>query len=181
MVTLTGYGSSLIVTKGYGRKYLSPFVKVRDFEKSFYKFIKEGYADFHGYLVYYGGVVTDSDQGDIWLYCNFSELNVEVGRFSIVHIDVVSRIASVDDYNTQLSVVIDDLRELLVNSDIDLYDFTYPEYPQKILDDKIVIREAGHSVYERLVELEFAMTLLQVIRFTVKLKLLSSFSESRVI
>lgn len=183
MISLRGLGSSLLITEGYGRKYLSPFVKVRDFERSVYKYIKEGYADSYGYPVYYGNVAVDSEADDIWLYCNFSELNVETGNFSTAYIDIITKIASVDEYNTQLSIIIDDLRELFVNSDIDLYDFTYSENPQKILDSKIVIQDAGKEVYERVEGLEFegVEILLQASQLTVKLKLLENYARSRTV
>ena len=183
MIVGRGLGSSLIITQGYGRKYLNPFVKVRDFEKSVYKFIKEGYADSPGYPVYYGNIAVDIDAHNIWLYCNFSELNVETGHFSTAYIDVITRIASVDEYNTQLSVVIDDLRVLFVNSNIDLYDFTYPENPQKVLDSKIVIQDTGKQAYERIEELEFegAKSLLQASQMTIKMKLLENFARSRIV
>lgn len=181
MIVGGGYGSSLIVTKGYGRKYLSPFCKIRDFERSVYKFIEENYTI---YPVFYGNVVVNINIYDIWLYCNFSELNVETGKFSIVYIDVITRISTIDEYNTQLSIIMDDLQELFVNSDIDLYDFTYSEYPQRILDEKIVIMdEKGRQVFERVEELEFegVKSLLQASQINIRMKLLSSFAGNRSI
>lgn len=179
MIVTRGLGSSLIVTQGYGRKYLSPFVKVRDFELSVYKFIKENYADSHGYKVYYSDLAADIDSEDIWLYCNFSELNVETGKFSLGYINVVTRVASVNEYNTQLSIIIDDLRDVFSNSDIALYDFTYPEYPQVLLTEKIVLMSDGKQIYERIEELKFeeVKVLTQAATMTVKLKLLKNFSK----
>lgn len=183
MIAMRGLGTSLLITQGYGRKYLSPFCKIRDFERSVYKFIKENYADVYGVPVYYGDIAVNADVHDVWLYCNFSELNVETGHFSSAYIDVVTRIHSIDEYNTQLSVIVDDLRELFVNSDTDLYDFTYPEYPQRILDAKIVIQDTGKQIYERVEELEYneVKSLLQASQMTIKLKLLENFARSRVV
>jgi len=190
MIVTRGLGSSsLIVTKGYGRKYLSPFTRIGDFERSVYKFIKENYADSYGYPVYYGNVNININIHEIWLYCNFSELNVETGKFSIAYIDVITKIASTDKYNTQLLFIIDDLRELFTNSDIDLYDFTYPEYPQRIQDGKIVIMREGkkrrlsRQVYERVEELKFdgISSLLQAAQLTVRMKLLKNYARSRTV
>lgn len=180
MIVARGLGTSLLVTQGYGRKYLSPFCSIRDFEKSFYKFIEDNY---NAYPVYYGNIAVNANAHDIWLYCSFSELNVETGHFSQAYIDVVTRIHSIDEYNTQLTVVIDELRELFTNSDIDLYDFTYPEYPQKILDAKIIIQDTGKQIYERVEEIKFeeADSLLQAVHMTVKLKLLENFARSRTV
>jgi hypothetical protein len=178
-----GYFDSVIVTKGYGRRHHTRFCKVRDFEKSFYKFVKEEYADLHGYPVYYGNVAVDVDADDIWLYCNFTELNVETGYFSGAYIDVAARVLTVDEYNTQSSEIIDDLREVFVNSNIDLYDFTYSEYPQQVLDSKITIMDMGKQVYERIEELEFegVKTLVQMSQLTVRMKLLENFTRSRMV
>jgi hypothetical protein len=164
-------------------KYLNSFAKTRDFERSFYKFVKENYADSHGFPVYYGDLAADVNADDIWLYCNFTELNVETGHFSQAYIDVVTRINSVDDYNTQLSSVADDLREVFSNSNIDLYDFTYPEYPQRILDSKIVIMNEGRQIYERISELEYegVKSLIQASQLTVQMKLLKNFARSKTV
>lgn len=183
MVVLTGYGASLAVTKGYGRKYLNPFVSAGNFEKSFYKFVKENYADLNNYSVYYGEESVDADIDDIWLYCNFEELNVETGKFSKATVDVITRILSVDDFNTQLSGIVDDLRGVLTSSDLDLYDFTYPENPQRFLDKKIVIMHVGRQMPESITELEFKgnKSLLQAARFKIQMKLLENYSGTRVV
>lgn len=183
MIVLNGYADNLIVTQGYGRLYHTSFIKVRDFERSFYKFVKESYADLHNYSVYYGNISVSPDEDNIWLYCNFSELNVETGNFSIAYIDVVSRINSVDEYNSQVLEVVDDLRELFANSNIDLYDFTIPEVPQLFLDSKIVITDSGKQIYESVSELEFAenKSLIQAAQFTVKMKLLENYAQSKVV
>lgn len=190
MIVTKGLGSSsLIVTKGYGRKYLSPFTKIGDFEKSVYKFIKENYADSHGYPVYYGNMTIDINTHEIWLYCNFSELNVETGKSSIAYVDAITRIASIEEYNTQLLVIIDDLREVFTNSDIDLYDFTYPDYPQRVQDGKIVMmrerkkKRIPRQVFERAEELEVEgiTSLLQAAQFTLRMKLLKNYARSRTV
>lgn len=156
-------------------------ISIRDFEKSFYKYISDNYANVNGYSVYYGEVAANIDKDDIWLYCNFTELNAGTGHFSYAYIDVVTRIHSVDEYNTQLSVIIDDLRELFANSDIDVYDFTYPESLQRVHGEKIIIQENGRQIYERLEELKFegATSLVQASQMTVKMKLLVNFSRSK--
>lgn len=189
MIVGRGYGSSLTVTKGYGRKYLSPFTKIRDFERSVYKFIKENYADSHGYPVYYGNTTININTYEIWLYCNFSELNVETGKFSIAYIDVITRISSIEEYNTQLLSIVDDLRDIFINSDINLYDFTYPEYPQRVQDGKIVMmrerkkKRIPRRVFERVEELEIEglPSLLQAAQFTLRMKLLKNYAESRIV
>ncbi len=158
-------------------------IKVSDFEKSVYKFIKENYTDVHDYSFFYGRIVTDTNVDDIWLYCNFSELNVETGHFSLAYIDVATRVFSVDEYNTQLSVIIDDLRELFVSADIDLFDFMLPESPQKIVDNKIIVMDSGKQIYERLSELTSneIKSLIQSSQMTFKAKLLKSFARCRVV
>ena len=183
MIVVNGYADNLIITQGYGRLFHTSFIKVRDFEKSFYKFVKEGYADLNEYSVYYGSIRVDPNEDSIWLYCNFSELNVETGHFSTAYINVVTRIGSVDEYNTQLLEVVDDLRTLFANSDIDLYDFTILEAPQIFLDSKIVIMDSGKQVYESVSELEFAenKSLIQSAQFIVKMKLLENYARSRVV
>lgn len=182
MIALRGYGSSLIVTKGFGRNYLSPFVKIRDFELSFYKFLKENFTDLHNYPVYYGNIKVNPDIDDIWIYCNFSEFNIENGDFSSIYLEVVTKLTSIGAYNTQLSIITDILRELFVNSNIDLYDFTYEEYPQKILDEKILVMNSGKQVYERLEEIELGGTsvILQIKQMSLKAKLLKDFSSEKV-
>jgi hypothetical protein len=183
MIVLSGLGSSLVITQGYGRKYINPFVSIGNFEKSFYKFIKEEYADLSNYSVYYGEIAVDPNEDNIWLDCRFPELNVETGKFSIATIDVVTRILSVDDFNTQLSMVVDDLMDVLTSADIDLYDFTYPENPQRFLDKKIVTMHLGRQTFESITELEFKgnKSLLQSIRVRVKMKLLENYSRTKVV
>lgn len=191
MIVTKGYGSSsLIVTKGYGRRYLTPFARIGNFEKSFYRYVKENYVDFHSIPVFYGNVTININVHDYWIYCGFSELNVETGKFSVAYVDVITRIAAIDEYDTRLAVIVDDLRNLFVNSDIDLYDFTYNPYPLKLEGSKIIINREGKrrkrldmQVFERVDELEFEgiKSLLQATQITIKMRLLRNFTRSRTV
>jgi hypothetical protein len=154
------------------------FRRARDFEKSFYKFIQDNYT---AHPVFYGDIAVDADANDIWLYCNFSELNVGTGYFSYAYIDAITRVQSVDVYNNQLATIVDELRELFRMPDVGLYDFTYSEAPQEIIGAKIVVQDSGRPIFERIEELEFGENrlLLQASQMTVRLKLLEDFARNR--
>lgn len=183
MIVLRGLGSSLIITQGYGRLYLSSFVKVRDFELSFYKFVKENYVDSSGYPAHYGSARAEINTEDVWIQCNFSELNVETKKFSIAYIDIVGRLVALNQYNETVMTITNDIRTLFINSDIDLYDFTYSNNPQKVLDEKIIVMHEGIQVFERVEELEFEghKSLIQANQITIKMKLLKSFAGGKTI
>lgn len=158
-------------------------VKIRDFELSFYKFVKEQYADAHNYPVYYGDISVDVDKDDIWLYCNFFEINIDTGRFSQVSIDVRTRIFAVDSYNSQLTSIIDDLRQIFINADISLFDFSDINAPASFDKRKILVRDSGRPVYERVIGVESAglNTLIQASQMTLKAKLLENFARKRIV
>jgi hypothetical protein len=163
-------------------------VKLADFDRSVYKFVKEEFADLRGYPVYYGNMNIDSDLNDVWVYCNFSELNVETGKFSLAYIDIITRIAAIEEYNTELLDIADELKEVFINANIDLYDFSSPDSPVIIPGEKILVmrqlkKQDAIPIFERIEELEFEgiKSLLQAAQLTVRVKLLKNFSRSRVI
>jgi hypothetical protein len=162
-------------------------IRLEDFKKSVYKFVKEQFAESNNYPVYYGDITIDSKRHNIWIYCNFSELNVDTGKFSVGYIDIITRIASIEEYNKQLVNVADELKEIFVNAAIDLYDFSVT--PETLIPNEkiIVMRQLKNQeaipVFERIAEFDEGEVkeLLQAIQITIKVKLLKNFSRSRVI
>jgi len=163
-------------------------VKSSDFGKSVYKFIKEEFADQYGYPVYYGNIEINPNIHNMWIYCNFAELNVETGKFSLAYIDIITRISALEEYNDELSGIADELKEVLINANMDLYDFSTPDTPVIIPGEKILImrqlkKQDAIPIFERVMELEFegVKSLTQAVQLTIRVKLLKNFSRSRVI
>ena len=139
MILLSGFGDNLIVTQGYGRLRHTSFPRVKDFELSCYKFFKENFEDVYNYTTFYGSVKTVPDDISLWVYFNFSEINIAIGLPSFAYINVYSRVVDGAFPSNEESLAVDRIVKVLDTPDIDLYDFTVLDYPVLFKDNKILV------------------------------------------
>jgi hypothetical protein len=119
-------------------------------EKSFYKYIFDNLETPYDYAINYGEIRFETNIHDLWLSIVFEELGAGAKKFSLVRLDVLSRITDSMFQNDE-TTMIDRIREHFTNANILLYDFSSGA-PVLVSDEKlIIINNDGRFTIDRVI------------------------------
>jgi hypothetical protein len=127
-------------------------IKHNDIEKSFYKFVSENLEASFSYAVNYGEVRFETNPHDLWLSIVFEDVGAGAKKFSLVRIDIFSRITTAMFQNDE-TIAIDRIREEFTKVSIPLYQFpSGGGTPTLVSDEKlIVINNDGRFTVDRVI------------------------------
>jgi hypothetical protein len=155
-------------------------VSVRDFELSFYKFIKDNYEFAYGYNVFYGNAFFDVHNLDMWVYVNFSEINVETGYSSFSYVYISERLTEFTQFKQDVTEASDRFRELFRGVNIPMYNFDSDVIV--LYGDVIVVSNYdGRNIVEKIVNnVEIDETICTLALY-YNLKILKDYGQGRII